>query len=75
MINFLEIRCLKIIGSSQILVLYYNKKLDHIPSTYIDLMVHVVKGRQYTHRCRGLNRRDSLRPTLSFEFRCFNQRR
>ena len=40
------------------LVLY--EKLDHIPSSYIVLMVHVVKGRQYTHRCRGLNRRDGV---------------
>ena len=53
-----------------------NEKLDHIPSSYIVLMVHVVKGRQYTHRRRGLNRmqRWSLRPTLDFEFRCFNHR-
>ena len=28
-------------------------------------MVHVVKGRQYTHRCQRLNCRDSVRPTRS----------
>ena len=39
---------------------YCNEKLDHIPSGCIVLMVHVVKGRQYTHRCRHLNRRDGV---------------
>ena len=37
-----------------------NEKLDHIPSSCIVLMVHVVKGRQYTHWCRCLNRRDGV---------------
>ena len=28
----------------------HNENLDHIPSSFIDLMVHVVKGCQYTTR-------------------------
>ena len=45
------------------------EKLDHIPSSYI-VMVHVVKGRHYTHRCMlgPQSQRWSLRPTLDFEF-------
>ena len=54
-------------ASVQLIIIYY-KKLDHIPSSYIVLMVHVVKGRQYTHRCRGLNRRDEDRLSTS----CFD---
>jgi hypothetical protein len=42
---------------------YYYETLDHIPSSCIVLMVHMVKGRQYSaytvyepHRYRRLNR-------------------
>ena len=41
-------------------VLYAYEKLDHIPSSCMVLMVHVVKGRQQTHQCRRLNRRDGV---------------
>ena len=30
-------------------LIYYDIKLDHIPNSYIVLMVHVVKGHQYTY--------------------------
>jgi hypothetical protein len=49
---------------------YYYETLDHIPSSWIIIMVHVVKGRQYSaytvHRCRisaPQSQRWSLRPT------------
>ena len=51
---------------------FYNETLDHIPSSCIFLMVHMVKGRQYNaytlyepHRCRRLNRQDGVWDRLS----------
>ena len=55
-----------------------NEKLDHIPSSCIVLMVHVVKVVNI-HIDAGASIAEMeskmLRSTLDFEFRCFNQRR
>ena len=42
-------------------IYYYMKNLTTSP---VVLMVYVVKGRQYTHRCRRLNHKDDQRSTL-----------
>jgi hypothetical protein len=38
-------------------IYYYNETLDHLPSSCIVTMAHVVKGRQYsayTGQCHGM---------------------
>ena len=47
--------------------IFINEKLDHIPSSWIVLMVHMVKGHQYSvytvykpHQCWHLNRRNGV---------------
>ena len=66
---------LPIIWSGKSMHLIYYEKLDHIPSSCIVLMVHVVKVVN-THIDAGpQSQRWSLRSTFNLEFRCFNQRR
>jgi hypothetical protein len=40
--------------------LYHNEIVDHIPGSRIVVMVHVVKGRQYSASYQRLNRRDGV---------------
>jgi hypothetical protein len=60
-------------------LIYDAMKLDHIPSSCIEVMVHVVKGRQYysaytvPHMPAPQSQKWSLRPTLDLDsdkFRC-----